>query len=756
MVDERHTDGLPELADADLPPRIQEAVASLRAAYPRGSIRAFSVGDECVKVALDVEVNLPSRGSRYGIRRVEPITFTIHRRMFPHKAPFVRSNRPDFPAGLPHMNAVARGVPATFCLHRGKLDDWFAEHSIVDLAERTRGWLRDAAAGNLIRPEDDFEGTLVAEDIAYAIYDAKAIDDEIQRRGKKAGHVITTFRFLTETSKAAHLDKGKPALQHEATVDIAKASQAIDSARSGTLVIGGLVAWPDLTQRNETFFSALPTRLDELVAWAKSLGIDLQAGLDAHLKAKIAREVAIPITLVIPRGRRVIGTTLTNEYLTFLLFTYGDDAPPEGGWKEDARVFRMSHRKPMSIAIARELSSLPRDTPTHKTLLLGAGALGSKLSLHLARRGETNQTIVDHDTIEPHNLVRHALLPDSLAQGKADVLAKVVSAIIPDAAPARAVQSNALEYLASTPRAELASHKQILDATASPGVLEALLEPTFGLTPVKRFELADEGRLGIVLCEGRSRDPRLDDLQAKLRDLAIEDDAVSRWLVAEQARSDTPLREQIHLGMSCSSDTLRLADDIVSHHAAAMATFLRSPASASAKGIIQLSWTDPTGLDPLATRLQRIDVGPTTTRSANNDSTWKVRFLTGTQEHMLAALREHKPRETGGILLGFAHRKRRITYVTRVLTAPPDSHGSPIHFVRGTEGLVDAVARVEARTGGLVGYVGDWHTHPKGGPRPSPTDLATKEKFLPENRREGMPTMIVIATPGQVTPYVYV
>ncbi|MFA5860841.1 MAG: ThiF family adenylyltransferase [Candidatus Thermoplasmatota archaeon] len=754
MVEARHTDDLPEISDADFPPRVREAVASLRTAYPTAGIRTFSIGDDFVKVALDVEVNLPSRGSRYGIRRVEPITLTIHRRMFPHKAPFANSNRLDFPTGLPHLNPVGKGSPASFCLHRGKLDDWYAEHSIEDLVERTRGWLRDAAAGNLIRAEDEFEGTLVAENLAYAIYDAKAIDDEIRRRGSKPGHLAATFRFLTDRSKVAHLGKDAVALQHEATVEIGKAPH-LPRAKPGTLVVGGLVAWPDLTRRNDSAFGTLPTKLDEVADWAQSVGIDLRGALDTHVKAGIARDVAIPLILVVPRGRKVIGTMLTNEYLTFLLVTCGDHTPPEGGWKDDAPVYRMSHRKPMTTATARELSTLRRDTPTQKTLLLGAGALGSKISLHLARRGETDQTIVDHDTIEPHNFVRHALLPDSLGQRKAEALVKAVSGIIPDASPARHVDANVLEYLASTPRSDLASHKQILDATAAPAVFEALLEPTFGLTPVRRFELADEGRLGIVLSEGRSRDPRIDDLQAKMRDLAIDDDAISHWLVGDQARADTPLREQIHLGMSCSSDTLRLPDDVVSHHAAAMSTFLRCRASAAAKGVLQLSWTDPSGEDAGATRLQRIELGPTTVRAAENDPSWKVRFLAGTQEQMLTALRDHKPRETGGILIGFAHRKRRITYVTRVLAAPPDSHGSPLHFVRGTRGLADTVARAERRTGGLMGYLGDWHTHPKGGHWPSGTDLATKDKFLPENQREGMPTMIVIATPGRVTPYVY-
>ena len=43
--------------------------------------------------------------------------------------------------------------------------------------------------------------------------------------------------------------------------------------------------------------------------------------------------------------------------------------------------------------------------------LVGAGSLGSKLALHLARAGNGPDVILDKSHMTPHNAARHALIP---------------------------------------------------------------------------------------------------------------------------------------------------------------------------------------------------------------------------------------------------------------------------------------------------------------------------------------------------------
>src|SRR5262249_41158045 len=114
-----------------------------------GDVRCVRWNKDYVAAAFTIRVDLPSRGAGGGvdIRALEPIMLVFNRRDYPEKAPMARSDRRDFPtAHLPHLNPVGPGQPPWLCLHRGNLDDWFAEHTLEDLVGRVKDWYRDAAA----------------------------------------------------------------------------------------------------------------------------------------------------------------------------------------------------------------------------------------------------------------------------------------------------------------------------------------------------------------------------------------------------------------------------------------------------------------------------------------------------------------------------------------------------------------------------------------------------------------------------------
>jgi proteasome lid subunit RPN8/RPN11 len=91
----------------------------------------------------------------------------------------------------------------------------------------------------------------------------------------------------------------------------------------------------------------------------------------------------------------------------------------------------------------------------------------------------------------------------------------------------------------------------------------------------------------------------------------------------------------------------------------------------------------------------------------------------------LAKVRESKlPNETGGVLVGGVDLRRKIVYVVDALTSPPDSVEWPNLYIRGWQGLPNELAMIEEATLGNLGYVGEWHSHPKGrGTRPSEDDV---------------------------------
>jgi integrative and conjugative element protein (TIGR02256 family) len=84
-------------------------------------------------------------------------------------------------------------------------------------------------------------------------------------------------------------------------------------------------------------------------------------------------------------------------------------------------------------------------------------------------------------------------------------------------------------------------------------------------------------------------------------------------------------------------------------------------------------------------------------------------------ENKLRSLRRlGLPEETGGVLLGYHDFNVNALVLVDAIEAPADSRRSTEFFERGVQGLSEAVNEASRRTAGVVGYVGEWHSHPAG------------------------------------------
>lgn len=72
---------------------------------------------------------------------------------------------------------------------------------------------------------------------------------------------------------------------------------------------------------------------------------------------------------------------------------------------------------------------LPEAVRTQRYALIGAGALGSAIAEHLGRTGVTDIVILDKDSIQTRNLVRHTLTLHDVPQNKAEQVAGRLRAI---------------------------------------------------------------------------------------------------------------------------------------------------------------------------------------------------------------------------------------------------------------------------------------------------------------------------------------
>ena len=86
----------------------------------------------------------------------------------------------------------------------------------------------------------------------------------------------------------------------------------------------------------------------------------------------------------------------------------------------------------------------------------------------------------------------------------------------------------------------------------------------------------------------------------------------------------------------------------------------------------------------------------------------------GLEQELRAFRHGALPNETGGVLLGYYDFTVRALVLVAALPAPADSTSTTGSFERGVDGLKEAVGEASRRTAGVVGYVGEWHSHPRG------------------------------------------
>lgn len=121
------------------------------------------------------------------------------------------------------------------------------------------------------------------------------------------------------------------------------------------------------------------------------------------------------------------------------------------------------------------------------------------------------------------------------------------------------------------------------------------------------------------------------------------------------------------------------------------------------------------------------------------------------------------PLETGGVLMGYwvpPPHPRREAVVTDAIGPGPRAVHAATRFEPDDAWQERRVAEAYRASGRLHTYLGDWHTHPNGAPRPSPLDRATARRIATAPAaRAPEPLMVIIALraghPPQAAAYVH-
>lgn len=364
-----------------------------------------------------------------------------------------------------------------------------------------------------------------------------------------------------------------------------------------------------------------------------------------------------------------------------------------------------------------------------KGLLLGAGALGSSLMDLFVRAGWGTWAVADKDHLKPHNVVRHMAMADQVGVSKAMAVAQLAHAAMCGAQAVRPIVADACD----TTNAELLNAVQeaelVIDATTT---LEyPRLASTRDSNPRHATVfLTPSGNGAVMLLEDRSRSKRLRTLEAQYYRKIIQ----SPW-----GRTHLSGNLQTYwTGASCRDISVALGFSKVVAHAATLAEQLMS----MHQGDVAASriWER----DP--------DTGTVTTYAFAPDDEIEVEldgmsvyFDTGLDAQLNQYRQQALPNETGGVLLGYYDFNVNSIVIVEALPAPADSVGRPGSFERGTEGLMAQVMDANNRTAGIVGYIGEWHSHPPGhSANPSRDDIVQLAQLAVGMKSDGLPALQLI------------
>ena len=399
---------------------------------------------------------------------------------------------------------------------------------------------------------------------------------------------------------------------------------------------------------------------------------------------------------------------------------------PATEWKNEP-IYPMGVLQfPNGIA-ARMQSSLNDEGP--RGVLVGAGSLGSAMLNLWTRAGWGRWTVIDKDHVKPHNLVRHVAFAQHVGELKCDVVAELSGAATDGAATVLSVRGDACDLGAPFMQEALTNAELIVDASA------ALEYPRLASLQDKLSRhvtvfVTPNGNGSVLMLEDQGRSIRLRTLEAQYYRALIRQPWGSRHLEGNLGT--------FWSGASCRDISVAMPYSRIAVHASTLAEQIILRAR-SEKACVRV-WDR----DPEIGCVAVYDVQPEPERCLDFGAL-TVYYDDGLAAHLKSLRLAALPNETGGVLLGYHDFNVGAIVLVDALAAPPDSQTNPSYFERGTAGLVKVVQEAGTRTAGIVGYIGEWHSHPPGhSAKPSRDDLIQLVEISLGMHGDGLPALQLI------------
>ena len=376
---------------------------------------------------------------------------------------------------------------------------------------------------------------------------------------------------------------------------------------------------------------------------------------------------------------------------------------------------------------AKNASGIPSSGSEFLGVLGGVGALGSALADIWSREGWGDWLYIDDDIVEPHNIVRHIAKNEHIGQQKAAVVDE--SSFFNFHAQNRFPIYDKINSFENKDVVDALSISQlIIDATTT---LDAPrdLASLEGIGRCCSVFLTPCGYDSVLIIEDIEREKRLNILEMQYYRGIIRNKWGESHLKGNHGHFWT--------GAGCRSVSSVMPYDLIKMHSGLLARQVRMQSSQPSEHIKIFQHKDTGEIS-----VHQILSPPACTKKLGG---WNVIYDNDIISAVNSLRDSSLPKETGGVLVGYIDHKARCIYVVDALSAPPDSVMDKTGFERGYIGLQEELTDIKQKTASIVGYIGEWHSHPpKCSPRPSTQDLNLLIFLKEKMTSDGLPIIMLI------------
>lgn len=624
-----------------------------------------------------------------------------------------RALRVNFPI-TPHQNHVVPGEPVSLCLY---FEPWSAVERTWTAAkylQRILWWLRETSREKLHRSDQPIER------LYFVSHYKIVLPAEFNERAGKLGEVLQ-FAYARSRPSGALL-RGRFVSQNASTTDG-------DDCGVDSLV---LHVPPLVVTRIERYPSTLGVLHDQLAAGGSGLIASL-----VDMVKQVASHIGLPIkspnvqhTLLLlkipvcradgapPERTDVIGFVVQDTNLAGLgiacgaafdgkdnkayanispnIGATGTNLPLTEAWR-DLAVEPVDVRVAFTLKDARKASGLQEDGAEFQGVLAGLGALGSCLADLWCRTGWGHWSYVDDDILHAHNLVRHIAKDFHLGWAKVDAVADMARLTWPTARKPIAISAKVTEFGHDEVKKAIANARLLVDATTTLEVPRVLSDRDDSPRMVSIF-LTPSGRDSVLLLEDSARKIRLHTIEAQYYRAILNTCWGGSHLNGHHG--------SYWVGGGCRDLSGVLSQEVVQLHGSTLARQVRLLTAKPEAQIRVWSLNDGTGA-------VTCEVVPVAEPTEVTRGEWRVVWDEGLTDKLRGLRAKSLPHETGGVILGYMDQRMKAIYIVDVLPAPTDSDASQVEFTRGAAGVREAMEQAATLTANIVGYLGEWHSHPR-------------------------------------------